>query len=59
MVVGTMDKFIYRGILILACLILAVVLIITPVLFKMYRDINRVEARVERKLIALEKEKEK
>jgi hypothetical protein len=59
MVVGTMDKFIYRGILILACLILAVVLIITPVLFKMYVDIKKFEARFERKLIALEKEKEK
>jgi nucleoside recognition membrane protein YjiH len=44
-----MDKFIYRGMIVLACLILAVVLIFTPVLLKMYMDTRKSEIRNERK----------
>lgn len=36
--------------IVLACLILAVVLVITPVLLKMWIDTNRAEMRMERKL---------
>lgn len=56
---GNMDKFIYRGVIILACLILAVVLIFTPVLLKMYIDINQIkfEIKLERKLKQLERKK--
>jgi hypothetical protein len=52
-VVGTMDKFIYRGILILCCVILAIVLIVTPVMFKMYIDMKKTEVRIERKMAQL------
>jgi hypothetical protein len=48
-----MDKLIYRLIVGLACLILAIVLIITPILTKMFIDMDRREKRMgelERKL---------
>lgn len=48
-----MDKLIYRLIVGLACLILAIVLIITPILAKMFIDMDRREKRMgvlERKL---------
>ena len=48
-----MDKFIYRGILILCCVILAIVLIVTPVMFKMYIDMKKTEVRIERKMAQL------
>ncbi len=36
--------------IILACLILTIVLIVTPVLLKMWVDINKAEIRIDRKL---------
>lgn len=53
-----MDKIIYRGMIVLACLILAIVLIAVPVLLKMYVDINKAEMRIERKLKDLERKKD-
>lgn len=53
-----MDKFIYRGMIVLACLILAVVLTVTPVLLKMYMDITKAQMQVERKLKELERKKD-
>lgn len=50
MAVVNMDKFIYRGIIGLCCIILAIVLVITPVLLRMYLDIKKAEMRVEKKL---------
>ena len=44
-----MDKFIYRGILILVCLMLTIVLIITPVMISMWIKIQKAEVRIERK----------
>ena len=44
-----MDKFIYRGILILVCVMLSIVLIITPVLIMMWIKIQKAEIRIERK----------
>lgn len=44
-----MDKFIYRGILILVCVMLTIVLIITPVLISMWIKIQKAEIRIERK----------
>ena len=44
-----MDKFIYRGILILVCVMLTIVLIITPVLISMWIKIHKAEIRIERK----------
>lgn len=41
--------------IVLACLILAVVLVITPVLLKMYLDINKAQMKIERKLKELER----
>jgi hypothetical protein len=55
---GGMDKFIYRGMIVLACLILAVVLTVTPVLLKMYMDITKAQMQVERKLKELERKKD-
>jgi uncharacterized membrane protein YciS (DUF1049 family) len=52
-----MDKFIYRGMIVLVCIILAIVLVLTPVLLKMYIDINKAEVRLERKLKELERKK--
>jgi predicted Holliday junction resolvase-like endonuclease len=53
-----MDKIIYRGMIVLACIILSIVLIVVPVLLKMYVDINKAEMRVERKLKDLERKKD-
>lgn len=44
-----MDKFIYRGILILVCVMLSIVLIITPVLISMWIKIQKAEVRLEKK----------
>jgi len=44
--------------IVLVCLILAVVLIFTPVLLKMYMDMNKIEIRLERKLKELERKKD-
>jgi uncharacterized membrane protein YciS (DUF1049 family) len=44
-----MDKFIYRGILIMLCVILSIVLIITPVLIMMWIKIQKAEVRLEKK----------
>jgi hypothetical protein len=44
-----MDKFIYRGILILVCVMLSIVLIITPVLISMWIKIQKAEIRIEKK----------
>lgn len=40
-----MDKFIYRGVVILVCLVLIIVLIAAPVMAKIYVDIKRAEVR--------------
>lgn len=53
-----MDKFIYRGMIILVCLILAILLVITPILTKMYLDIRKAEIRVDKKLYELERAKD-
>jgi len=50
-----MDKLIYRGMIILACLILAVVLTVTPVLLKIYMETRKSEIRMERKFKELER----
>lgn len=44
-----MDKFIYRGILILVCIILTIVLIFSPVMISMWIKIQKAEIRMERK----------
>ena len=44
-----MDKFIYRGILILVCVMLTIVLIISPVMIMMWIKIQKAEVRIERK----------
>ena len=44
-----MDKVIYRGILIMLCVILSIVLIITPVLIMMWIKIQKAEIRIEKK----------
>ena len=44
-----MDKFIYRGILIMLCVILSIVLIITPVMIMMWIKIQKAEVRLEKK----------
>ena len=44
-----MDKFIYRGILILVWVMLCIVLIITPVLISMWIKIQKAEVRLEKK----------
>jgi hypothetical protein len=41
-----MDKLIYRLIVGLACLILAIVLIVTPIVTKMFIDMDRREKRI-------------
>jgi hypothetical protein len=53
-----MDKFIYRGMIILVCLVLAIILVITPILTKMYLDIRKTEIRLEKKLAELERRKD-
>ena len=44
-----MDKFIYRGILIMLCVILSIILIITPVLIHMWIKVQKAEIRIEKK----------
>ena len=44
--VGRMDKLIYRLIVGLACLILAIVLIVTPIVTRMFIDMDRREKRI-------------
>ena len=44
-----MDKFIYRGVLILVCMMLTIVLIISPVLIMMWIKIQKAEIRIEKK----------
>lgn len=44
-----MDKFIYRGTLIMLCVILSIVLIITPVMIMMWIKIQKAEIRIEKK----------
>jgi len=46
---GSMDKFIYRGTLILVCLMLTVILIVSPVMVMMWIKIQKAEIRIERK----------
>jgi len=41
-----MDKFIYRLIVGLACLILAIVLIVTPIVTKMFIEMDRRDKRM-------------
>jgi hypothetical protein len=41
-----MDKLIYRLIVGLACLILAIVLIVTPIVTRMFIDMDRREKRI-------------
>jgi hypothetical protein len=45
-IVGRMDKLIYRLIVSLACLILAIVLIVTPIATKMFIEMDRREKRM-------------
>jgi len=45
-----MDKFIYHGMIAVACLILAAILFITPVLTSMYIKMNKAEIRIDKKL---------
>ena len=44
-----MDKFIYRGILIMLCVILSIFLIITPVVVSMWIKVQKAEIRIEKK----------
>lgn len=52
MAVGGMDKVIYHGMIILACLVLSIILVVSPVVFDMYvkatRSSKRNEAMEER-----------
>lgn len=50
-----MDKFIFRGILILCCLIISIVLIVTPVVFHMYLRMTKTEIRIEKKQERIER----
>jgi hypothetical protein len=43
---GYMDKLIYRLIVGLACLILAIVLIVAPIVTRMFIDMDRREKRI-------------
>jgi len=46
---GSMDKFIYRGTLILVCLMLTIILIVSPVMVMMWIKIHKAEIRIEKK----------
>jgi len=46
---GSMDKFIYRGTLILVCLVLTIILIVSPVMVMMWIKIHKAEIRIEKK----------
>ena len=49
MAVGGMGNFIFRGTMILVCIILAIILIITPVMIHMWIKIQKAEVRIEKK----------
>ena len=49
MAVGGMGNFIFRGTMILFCIILAILLIITPVMIHMWIKIQKAEVRIEKK----------
>jgi uncharacterized membrane protein YciS (DUF1049 family) len=49
MAVGDMGNFIFRGTMILVCIILAILLIITPVMIHMWIKIQKAEVRIEKK----------
>ena len=49
MALGSMANFIFRDTLILVCIILAIVLIITPVMIHMYIKMRKTEIRIEKK----------
>lgn len=48
-----MDKFIYHGMILVACFILAAILFITPVLTGMYMKMKKAEVRIDKKLSEL------
>lgn len=45
MAVGGMDKVIYKGMIVLACLILAIVLILSPVVLDVFIKATKAEKR--------------
>ena len=49
MAMGGMGNFIFRGTMILVCIILAIILIITPVMIHMWIKIQKAEVRIEKK----------
>ena len=49
MAMGGMANFIFRGTMILVCIILAIILIITPVMIHMWIKIQKTEVRIEKK----------
>jgi uncharacterized membrane protein YciS (DUF1049 family) len=49
MAMGGMANFIFRGTMILVCIILAILLIITPVMIHMWIKIQKAEVRIEKK----------
>jgi len=49
MAMGGMGNFIFRGTMILVCIILAIILIITPVMILMWIKIQKAEVRIEKK----------
>jgi uncharacterized membrane protein YciS (DUF1049 family) len=49
MAMGGMANFIFRGTMILVCIILAIILIITPVMIHMWIKIQKAEVRIEKK----------
>jgi uncharacterized membrane protein YciS (DUF1049 family) len=49
MAMGGMGNFIFRGTMILVCIILAIILIITPVMIHMWIKIQKTEVRIEKK----------
>lgn len=49
MALGGMANFIFRGTLILVCIILAILLIITPAMIHMWIKIQKAEIRIEKK----------
>jgi hypothetical protein len=44
--------------IVLVCLVLAILLVLTPILTKMYLDIRKVEIRIDKKLAELERRKD-
>jgi len=58
-----MDKVIYKGVIVLVCIMLAIILIATPIWLDMYvrnskreQRMNETEIRIEKKLKELERE---